>query len=59
MEEVSSEQHHINILLFSKRHDFMEAFPAVIASYGISLGVTNMAIRGYQDAYSVCSCSSL
>ena len=28
----------------------MEALPTVITAYGISLGVANMIIRGYEDA---------
>lgn len=58
MEEIPSKQDHVHILLFRQAHDFMEALPAVVAAYGVSFGVTNMAISGYEDAYRICSCCS-
>jgi len=55
VEEVPSEQHHVDILLFCEGHDFMEALPAVIASDGVSLSVADMAVTGNQDSYRISS----
>lgn len=55
MEKISSKQHHIDVSIFGKAHNLMEALPAIIASDSISLGVANMAVGGYEDADGVCS----
>ena len=56
MEEISSQQYHVDILLFCQGHNLMEAFPAVISSYRIALHVAHMAIGCDEDADSVRSC---
>jgi len=50
VEEVSGKQDHVDIFVFGEAHDFVKAFPAVIATDGITLIVPNMVICGYQNA---------
>ncbi len=53
MEEISSQQHHVDILLFSKAHHLVETLPTVIATFGVSFGIAHMVICGYKDAYGI------
>lgn len=59
MEQIPSQQHHIDILLFCNTHNLMEALPAVIATNCISLCVANMIVCGYEDADCVSGWGSL
>ncbi len=56
MEQISSEQHHVDVLLLGQAHDLMKALPAVVPSYRIALHVTDMAIGGHKDADSIRGC---
>lgn len=58
MEEVSSEKNHVNITFFGETHNFMETLPAVVATDGVALIVSDMIIGGYQNAnrVGVCCC---
>ena len=53
VEQVSAVQDHIDVMFFSKTHDFVECLPAVIAPYWITLIVAHMTIRGYENPDSV------
>ena len=55
MEEVSSQEHHVNISVFGQTHNFVEALPAVVTSNGICLREANMIVGRYQDPDGVCS----
>ena len=53
MEQVSCQQHHINIPLLRQAHDLVEASPAIIATNVVSLAIANMIICSHQDANGV------
>lgn len=46
MKKVSCEEDHVDISFFGQAHDFMEAFPAVVASDWVALIVANMIVCG-------------
>ena len=49
MKEISSQENHINILLFCQAHDLVEASPAIFATNGISLFEADMVVGSHQD----------
>ena len=57
MEQVSSQENHINIPFLGQAHYFVEALPAVVPTDGISLVVADMIIGGdeYSDGFRLCN----
>lgn len=50
MEKIASKEYHVHVSLFGQTHQLMEALPAVIAPYRISLVVPDMVVGRYKDA---------
>ena len=44
VEQIPSQQHHVDILLLGQAHDFVITLPAVVAPNGISFIVPNMVV---------------
>jgi hypothetical protein len=44
VEEIASEEDHVDIALLGQAHDLVEGFPAVISSDGIAFVVADMVI---------------
>lgn len=44
VEQIPSQQHHVDILLLGQTHHFVEALPAVVSPDGISFIVPNMVV---------------
>lgn len=59
MEQVTAKQYHVDVSLLRQAHDFMEAFPAVVAPNVVSFVVANMTVSSYQypDGIRCCSVS--
>lgn len=50
MEEIAGEQDHVDVVFSSEAHDFVEGFPAIVATDRITFVVADMAVCCYQDA---------
>lgn len=56
VEEISSMQNHVNIMIFRKGHNLVKRLPAILATMNVALIVANMAVCCYEYSNSVLSC---
>lgn len=56
MKQIPSQKHHVHISTFGQTHDFVEAFPAVVAADGVAFAVADVAVGCDEDFYGVLIC---
>jgi hypothetical protein len=56
VKQIARMQNHVDIVLLSKTHHFMEGLPAVVAPMKITFIVADMTISGYKNSDRIQSC---
>jgi hypothetical protein len=57
VEEIACQKDHVDISFLGQAHDFVEGFPAVVASDMVAFVVSNMIVRCDEDTNRVGCCS--
>lgn len=50
VEQVTRQQHHVDVAVFGETHHLMERLPAIVATDRVAFIVADMGIRGEEDA---------